>query len=93
MADPSGLPVRIEITKILERGECPLGLKVGQVWEVRDGFLPEGLCAAAWNSMTPYVYALRYGGAMPWNGERLIEVTCPDAANPVAFRLTVLVDR
>jgi uncharacterized repeat protein (TIGR04076 family) len=90
MSNPSGDPVRVEITEILAGGVCPLELKAGQVWEVRDGFLPEGMCAAAWNSIQPYVIALRYGGTMPWSGERLIDVCCPDAANPVVFRLTVL---
>ena len=90
MATPAGDPVRVEIAAILEGGECPLGLLPGRVWEVRDGIVPEGMCAAAWNSIQPYVVALRYGGRMPWSGERGIDACCPDAANPVVFRLSVI---
>jgi uncharacterized repeat protein (TIGR04076 family) len=89
VTDPSGVPVRIEITEVLLGGSCPLGLRPGQVWEVGDGFLPQGMCAAAWASIQPYVTALRYGGTMPWSGERSMDACCPDAANPVVFRLTV----
>lgn len=90
MAGPVGDPIRVEITDILVGGECPLGLTRGQAWAVRDGFVPEGMCAAAWNSIQPYVVALRCGGTMPWSGERRMDACCPDAANPVVFRLSVI---
>lgn len=90
MTGPAGDAVELKIIEILGNGECPLDLKVGQAWEIRDGFVPHGMCAAAWNSIQPYVVALRYGGAMPWSGERLMDACCPDAANPVVFRLTIV---
>ena len=90
MASPAGRPVRIQVTEILVGGECPVGLRPGEIWEVRDGMLPEGMCASAWNSIEQYVFALRAGGAMPWSGEPEISVCCPDAANPVVFRITVI---
>lgn len=90
MAGSNGQPVRVEITEILVGGECPVGLKAGQVWEIRDGLVPEGMCAAAWNAIQPYVVALRYGGTMPWSGERKMSACCPDPANPVVFALRVV---
>jgi uncharacterized repeat protein (TIGR04076 family) len=84
----TGQPVRIEIVRILERGECPMGHEVGQVWVVSDGHLPDGMCGSAWHSIQPFVTSVRFGGTFPWSGEREIELSCPDAANPVVFRVS-----
>ena len=86
----TGQPVRVEIVRILEAGACPMGHVVGQVWEIVDSEVPEGMCGWAWNSMQPFIAALRYGGTFPWSEEREIELTCPDAANPVVFKATVI---
>ena len=86
----TGQPVRIEIVRILEDGVCPAGYDVGDVWEIVDGGTPEGMCSSAWNSIQPFVTSLRYGGTFPWSGEREVELTCPDAANPVVFKATVI---
>jgi uncharacterized repeat protein (TIGR04076 family) len=90
MAGSNGAPVRLEITEILVGGECPVGHKVGQSWTVTDGIVPEGICAAAWNAIQPYVVSLRYGGAMPWSGETKFAACCPDPANPVVFAMEVV---
>ncbi len=90
MSDSVGVPVRIEVTEILLGGECPVGHKPGTTWEVRDGMTPEGMCGSAWNAMYHYVFALRSGGAMPWSGERELTMCCPDAANPVVFRISAV---
>ncbi len=90
MAGSNGKPLRLEVTEILIGGECPVGITVGQVWEVRDGIVPEGICAAAWNAIQPYVVALRYGGVMPWNGQAEMTACCPDPANPVVFKMSVI---
>ncbi|MDH4140490.1 MAG: TIGR04076 family protein [Coriobacteriia bacterium] len=86
----SGVPVRVEIEDILVGGECPMGLEVGRAWTVADGHVPEGMCASAWNSIMPFVTALRFGGTFPWSGEKEIRLTCPDAANPVVFHARVI---
>lgn len=90
MASPAGRPVRIQVTEILVGGTCPTGLEPGRTWEIRDGMLPEGMCGSAWSSIQQFVFALRAGGTMPWSGEAETTVCCPDAANPVVFRLTVI---
>ncbi len=90
MATPPGRPVRIEVTEILLGGECPVGIKVGDVWEIRDGMLPQRMCGSAWNSIQHYVFGLRAGGRMPWSGEAEISACCPDPKNPVVFRITTI---
>ncbi len=92
MATSVGRPVRIEVTDILVGGECPVGIEPGDAWEVRDGMLPEGMCASAWASIQHYVFALRAGGTMPWSGEAEVSPCCPDSANPVVFRIMVIED-
>jgi uncharacterized repeat protein (TIGR04076 family) len=92
MAGPNGIPVRLEITEILVGGECPVGHKVGDSWIVKDGIVPEGICAAAFNAMQPYLVAIRYGGAMPWSGEAKFSACCPDPANPVVFKMEAVPD-
>jgi len=90
MAGSNGEAIRLEITEILIGGECPVGHKAGMSWEIRDGIVPEGICAAAWNSIQPYIVSLRYGGKMPWSGEAEMSACCPDPANPVVFKMTVI---
>jgi uncharacterized repeat protein (TIGR04076 family) len=90
MAGSNGVPVRLEITEILIGGECPVGLKAGDSWLIEDGIVPQGICAAAWNAIQPYVVAIRYGGVMPWSGEATFSACCPDPANPVVFKMTAV---
>ncbi len=81
--------IKIEIVKILERGKCPLGLKVGDSWEIEDAFLPQGMCAWAFHSLFPFIVTLRFGGDLPWESEGEAFACCPDPNNPVVFRLSV----
>jgi len=90
MAGSNGTPVRLEVTEILAGGECPVGIKVGDSWLIEDGIVPQGICAAAWNAIQPYVVAIRYGGVMPWSGEAKFSACCPDPANPVVFKMTAI---
>lgn len=82
--------VKVEIVKILERGRCPLGLKVGDSWEIEDAFLPQGMCSWAFHSLFPFIVTLRFGGSFPWESEGEVFACCPDPNNPVVFRLSVL---
>jgi uncharacterized repeat protein (TIGR04076 family) len=88
----TGTPIHVEIVRILEGGECPMGLEIGQTWIIADGHVPEGMCASAWHSIEPFVTSIRFGGTFPWSGTQDIELTCPDAANPVVFRARPLED-
>jgi uncharacterized repeat protein (TIGR04076 family) len=92
MPSNSGTPVRLEVTDIMVGGECPVGIKVGDSWLIEDGIVPAGICAAAWNAIQPYVVALRFGGTIPWSGEKQFSACCPDPANPVVFTMTAVSD-
>jgi uncharacterized repeat protein (TIGR04076 family) len=82
-----GHRVRIEIVEIMGGGSCPAGLSVGDVWEISDGMTPSGMCSSAWNSIMPFVTTLRFGGRFPWREEPWVRLCCPDADNPVVFRV------
>jgi uncharacterized repeat protein (TIGR04076 family) len=83
-------PVDVRVVKILEGGEGPCGYKVGDSWTIEDLRAPAGLCTWAVNSMAPFLATLRFGGTFPWSEpgqEDVMQVTCPDAANPIVFEL------
>ena len=69
------MPIHITI----KGGKCQGNInKVGQAFTVEDT-TPAGMCLGAWNSVAPYVTALRYGSNFPWEehkGYALIH--CPD---------------
>jgi uncharacterized repeat protein (TIGR04076 family) len=88
MAEPLGTKVRVEIVEIMGGGTCPSGLEVGRMWEIGDGLCPQGMCAWAFNAILPFVATLRFNGRFPWRDEPTVRVCCPDADNPVVFRLT-----
>lgn len=78
--------VKIRITRILEKGECPLGHKAGEKF-----IYPEDrgkICASAMHSIFPAVRVLQFGGSFPWEDDPdHAVVCCPDAKNPVVFDL------
>ena len=83
-----GADVRIEIVRIMGSGKCPSGFQVGRTWIVSDNLCPEGMCSWAFHSIFPSLSTLRFNGRFPWNEEPIATVCCPDADNPVVFRLT-----
>ncbi len=90
MSDSHGKAVRIEVVRILGTGKCSSELhKVGQRWVVADPAVPPGMCGYAYNAIVPFITALRFGGRPPWKDEPVATVCCPDADNPVVFRLSL----
>ena len=79
--------IKLEVIKILERGECPRNHKVGDKFS-----LPEDagkICGAAYHSIFPYVVGMQYGCVLPWEeNPDISELCCPDPNNPVVFRIT-----
>ena len=69
------MPIRITI----KGGKCQGNInEVGQTFIVEDT-TPAGMCLGAWNSVAPYVTALRYGGNFPWEEqEGYALIHCPD---------------
>jgi uncharacterized repeat protein (TIGR04076 family) len=89
MADSEGKRVRVEIVDIMGSGECPSGFEVGRSWVVADSVVPEGMCAWAYNAISPFITALRCDGRFPWRDDPVARVCCPDADNPVVFLLSI----
>jgi uncharacterized repeat protein (TIGR04076 family) len=69
------MPVRITIKK----GKCQGNINnIGQVFIVEDT-TPQGMCLGAWNAVSPYVTALRFGADFPWEEEKgYALIHCPD---------------
>lgn len=90
MSDPTGKRVRVEVIRIMGAGKCSSDLhKVGQSWVLADAAVPPGMCGYAYNAISPFITALRFGGRFPWKAEPVATVCCPDADNPVVFRLSL----
>lgn len=89
MAGTIGKPVRVEIVDIMGTGTCPSGFGVGRTWTISDEIVPEGMCAWAYNSIAPFITALRCNGRFPWRDDPVARVCCPDADNPVVFLLSI----
>lgn len=89
MSNPNGNRVRAEIIGIMGKGECPSGFEVGRNWVITDGLCPNGMCAWAYNALMPFITTLRFNGRFPWREEPMARLCCPDADNPVVFKLSI----
>lgn len=80
--------VSIKIMRILGRGICPNGLKVGDTFSVDEKGAVKGLCGSAFHAIFPYLMVLRYGGNFPWEDDKdKATISCPDPKNPVIFEM------
>ncbi len=78
---------KVSIRVVSKKGTCSQEHKVGDQWIV-DGKTPEGLCLSAFNSLSPSLRVLMYGGAFPWEADPdMATAACPDATNAVVFEL------
>jgi uncharacterized repeat protein (TIGR04076 family) len=82
-----GYTVTAEV--ISQKGECAAGHTAGDR-VVFDGMNIDGpLCIHALYSLLPKVFALRYGAGFPWlEDPDTATHACPDAENPVVFRVS-----
>ena len=78
----------IEVTVKSQKGKCAFGHKVGDKI-VFDGKSVKGdICYSALMVLLPKVYAMRYGSEFPWAEDKdVIFNACPDAENPVVFKI------
>ncbi|MBI4529464.1 MAG: TIGR04076 family protein [Deltaproteobacteria bacterium] len=84
-----GSRVRAEVVKV--RRHCPLGHKVGDVWEFGEK-TPDGLCIYAFLSFSPAWSALRAGGRFSWAEDPdAVHFACPDDGE-VVFELRRIAD-
>lgn len=74
--------------------EYACDLKVGQIFVANGWHKPEGLCQSAWDSMSPFVLALRHGDENFYNGwmksPRSAMISCNDGFRPVSFLIEAL---
>ena len=85
--------VTIEVTAILNDGECPQGQRVGNVFKYPDDV--GKICQSAYNAIYPTVAVLRSGGSFPWyddeDGDGIPDscsLGCPDYRHPVVFKIS-----
>ncbi|RJP64295.1 MAG: TIGR04076 family protein [Candidatus Abyssobacteria bacterium SURF_17] len=78
--------VKARVARILEAGECPLGIKVGDEFDLSRNSPP--LCHWAYNALYPVICIFTYGGTLPWGDDPdRTEFCCPDPNNPVVFEI------
>ena len=83
---------------LIEQYENPLeqacDMKVGQVFIANGWQKPEGFCNSAWQSLSPFVMALAYGGEDFYDGwmknKKSAMVSCNDGFRPMSFYLEAL---
>ena len=80
---------------LIEKYENPLDnacdMAVGQVFISTDAKKPDGLCDAAWESMSSFVLTLACGGGDFYNGwmknKHSAMISCSDGFRPVSYLL------
>ena len=85
-------------TDLREKYENPIehacDIKEGQVF-IADGWKkPEGFCDSAWESISPFVMTLAYGGENIYDGwmknRKSAMISCNDGFRPVSFYIEVM---
>lgn len=76
--------------------EHTCNIKEGQEWISTDGRCPQDLCAAAWESMRPFVESLSQGKGNFYDGwmknPLSAMISCNDGFRPFSFYLEVITD-
>ena len=87
-------------TDLMERFENPIEhactVHEGQQWISIEGRCPEGLCAAAWETMRPFVESLARGNGNFYDGwmrnPMSAMISCNDGFRPKSFYIEALED-
>lgn len=96
--------VRITVMKVacykelMEKYENPMehacDMKEGQVFIAEGWKKPEDFCDSAWETISPFVMTLAYGGKDIYEGwmkdERSAMISCNDGFRPVSFLLETI---
>ena len=83
---------------LMEKYENPMehacDIEEGQVFIANGWCKPVGMCDSAWDSMSPFVMTLAYGGKDIYNGwmknEKSAMISCNDGFRPVSFLIEAL---
>ena len=69
-------------------------MQLGQVFIANGWQRPEGMCESAWESMSPFVITLAYGGEDIYDGwmknKKSAMISCNDGFRPVSFYIEAL---
>ena len=83
---------------LIEKYENPLehacDMQLGQVFIANGWAKPDGFCDSAWESISPFVMTLAYGGEDIYDGwmkdNRSAMISCNDGFRPVSFYIEAL---
>ncbi|MBR5826334.1 MAG: TIGR04076 family protein [Clostridia bacterium] len=72
----------------------PCDIEEGQVFIAEGWKRPEGFCESAWESISPFVMTLAYGGENIYDGwmknRKSAMISCNDGFRPVSFYIEVM---
>ena len=78
---------KMKLRIVEQKGTCAFGHKVGQEYDITR-CTPEGVCQSAYHCAYPAIYALRFGGSLPWEKDKNKNyIACPDPFNPVVMEI------
>ena len=80
---------------LIEKFENPIehacDMELGKIFIAKDAQMPEGFCASAWESVSPFVMALAHGAEDFYDGwmknKKSAMISCNDGFRPVSFLL------
>lgn len=83
---------------LMEQYENPIqhacDMRLGQVFVAKGWQKPEGFCDSAWDSISPFIMTLAYGGEDIYDGwmknKKSAMISCNDGFRPVSFLLEAL---
>ena len=71
--------------------EHACSMRLGQKYISENGACPDGFCESAWESVSPFVFALAHGGGDFYDGwmknPNSAMISCNDGFRPVSFLL------
>lgn len=74
--------------------EHPCNIEEGAVYIANGWEKPENFCDSAWESLSPFVMTLAYGGENIYNGwmknKKSAMISCNDGFRPVSFYIEAL---
>jgi uncharacterized repeat protein (TIGR04076 family) len=79
--------IRVTVHDVLKKA-CPQGFKKGDSWLIEDGKTPGGMCAGAYNSLSPAIRLFRLGGEHPWDRDKDVTyISCPDPESILIYEV------
>ena len=89
---------KVRYDDLIEKYENPIehacDVEEGQVFIAEGWKRPEGFCESAWESISPFVMTLAYGGENIYDGwmknRKSAMISCNDGFRPVSFYIEVM---